>query len=348
MKPQLGTVYSISTIKGYVCKTFVDVMVSSDKNVTEYRILPGENKETAKGIFVEIIGTYDQPTELIDEQLMIDHLHKEKAFLVKSAPRNMPIAGFIGDIQASVPIAKDFIFVEHDIRCHFIELKLRCRRTESLLEEVIRKKEKMLPLSRFNHKMDWNDRDGLFSELLTSAPLKIHLEIHDRKITLSRHSICPKFKIQSVKGCYNCKNMARVIITARSVCMPGAAEVTFVNIPMSTKSVHLETSDKEIIITFVANVKCIQEKLCLSTSLHVQCEAFHQCLDEPYLELYHRNSTETFTDVKVEGMSFLGGLGMSWVNPLTGMISSVTLIIGGIIALYVMSFLFSMMKKSDK
>src|SRR5207253_1142084 len=172
---------------------------------------------------------------------------------------------------------------------------------------------------------------------------------NNRKITLNRHSICPKFKIQSIKGCYNCKTMARINIIARSVCMPGSAEVTFVNIPISTKKVMLETSDQEKSITFIANTKCIQEKLCLSTNLHIQCESFNHCLEEPYVELIGQNTSEKFSEVQVQGgMGFLSDLGMSWINPFSGIISSVTMIIGGIIALYVMSFMMSMFKKTEK
>ncbi|KAG1695593.1 hypothetical protein GQR58_006539 [Nymphon striatum] len=64
-------------------------------------------------------------------------------------------------------------------------------------------------------------------------------------------------------GYYACTYVATVTITAESTCLPGIVQVSFLSIPVSTRTLQLTTESTDYDIEFKNDVKCHKEKVCL-------------------------------------------------------------------------------------
>ena len=110
------------------------------------------------------------------------------------------------------------------------------------------------------------------------------------RISVHHSKICPQIlSVVSVNGCHSCQLAAKVTIRAKSLCSSGPVSVSFNDIPLSTRSVHLSTDVSDVTIHFVTSSSCHEERLCLFHNELRSCEPLSFCLDDPSISLTQRN-----------------------------------------------------------
>ena len=94
-----------------------------------------------------------------------------------------------------------------------------------------------------------NKNVELYSQLLTSSPLVVHLELQNYKVTLETVEVCPRLvKIVSYMGCYACATMTLIHFKALSTCLPSTATVSFRKIQKFTPGIILMQTEVEYAI----------------------------------------------------------------------------------------------------
>ena len=186
----------------------------------------------------------------------------------------------------------------------------------------------------------------LESTLLRSAPVVIHLRFKNMRISLHHTKICPQIvSVTSVTGCHSCQLAAKIIIRAKSVCSSGQASVSFNNIPLSTRSVHLNTDVSDVTIHFVTSTPCHEERLCLLHNELRSCEPISFCLDAPTIRLSQRNisSAQSIALLQSSGLfdSFISSTESFGSAVKTGLF----LVIGTLAVIFIFSSLLTLLRQ---
>ena len=194
------------------------------------------------------------------------------------------------------------------------------------------------------------DKDGqLYSKLLTSSPLVVHLDLQNFKVTLEIAEVCPRLiTIVSYQGCYACATMAVIRFKALSTCLPGTASVSFQKIQQYTPGIILMQTEVEYAIQISTEYKCISDSLCLASGIHKSCESIEFCLEEPVIKLYQGNVSSVFVKPdSVSGMELgFGGwlsnfFSFSWLGK-----GAIFAIIGVVILFPIISCAITFCKRS--
>lgn len=172
--------------------------------------------------------------------------------------------------------------MDNNVRTNFIH---------SYLEKMPELSTYRLPLIYGNHKF-YLKNSRLKSELISSAPLDIHLILENITVSLTTNNVCPILgEGITASGCYKCMKLAKLTFKARSACHEGMADIVFDSIMIHTAAVTLSTKFKEYEIDIKTEEKCIADKLCLIHRKVKSCQMFSYCFDDPIVTLQQYNVT---------------------------------------------------------
>ena len=290
---QYNQTYEVHRITGAICNPIIQVTEIINNTATEF--VTSSTSITKSGIKVTVLGNYDQPSIQILDSFVRNIDDPQEAYLARSSPQNQVVTGTLGDIQSPTPFSKEFIFPHDFVLCHSYEERISCDSQESYVHTLTKTKSHILPKVHGNHKFLVDQSGTLKSQLLQSSPAIVHMVIKNMSVTVRTIQVCPQITSNlGVQGCHSCSVPAKFKITAKSTCQDGRVDVSLVDIPLSTRSVYLSTTDAPITIEFKTAKPCHQETLCLVFNELRSCETFQFCLDDPELELFQRNiSTAT-------------------------------------------------------
>ena len=205
---------------------------------------------------MEVVGNYDQSEVILPKHLVTNVINNKDAYLDDSSDFRQPIRGKVGDVQASSAYARAFVFDDLMVQCQFYMLKMTCEKQDSYLNQLIQEKSRMLPMGISNHRVFLNKNGELKSQLITSTPVVVSLNLENLKVTLSTTKVCPKFeKIISHKGCHSCAQLATIVIEAYSTCLPGEVQVHIETLPISTRVIKLTTTPQKFEIQIKSSTK---------------------------------------------------------------------------------------------
>lgn len=282
--PNLQKSYEVSRVTGFTCAYHIAMEHSQNETISrftvrDHTVLPG-------GIEVKLLGAFDQPTMFITQKLVTRVDNPSEGYLVNACDKNSPRADAVGAIQANTSTTKDFLFADDMTKCEFFEDKLRCVETIQALEIMEQTQVGRLPISKEFHQMHLKN-GVLKSRLLASSAVKIHMQFSDYQISLQRETVCPLIEGDEyeVTGCYRCGIHSELTLRARSSCKEGLAAVTFETLQIYTKAVQLKTEFTQIVIKFLAEEECYEDKVCLTSITNIQCRKVSFCVDEPSIEL---------------------------------------------------------------
>lgn len=261
LKPEYEYAYEVRKLTSMSCQYRIKIQESFNNTVEELTV--SNTAITKNNIEVKVIGTYQQPTQILSNYLIVRVADKNEAYLEQASPHSRPMAGHIGDVEANASYTKSFIFDEKMITCNYYEERLMCRLQNSYLQQMIQSKVNALPLTIGNHHLKLGAQAELKSTTVVSSPLVVHLAFQDYRIYLETYTVCPKITgtIGTPKGCFACGKMATLHTTAYSSCLPGEVGISFQDISISTRVIHLTENEKEYVIEFKTDKKCHQEKL---------------------------------------------------------------------------------------
>ncbi|XP_042911055.2 uncharacterized protein [Parasteatoda tepidariorum] len=247
--PDLLNSYKVRKIIGHHC-TYT-IAVERARNMSTELLTLQPTAVTSDGIFLEILGSYNQPPLHLSDSLVLRVGDPSDAYLIQSSPQNHPTADMVGQVQANTRYTKDFIFDKDIVTCNFFESTLRCEKRPDGLQTMISTKENSLPLTRDMHLLAV-EKGVLKSNLLSSAPVRVQLHFKNYKISLEHNEICPKITSKDIKskGCYSCQILSKMYITALSNCQAGTVPVEFQVLQLHTQSLYLETEPREFNIQF--------------------------------------------------------------------------------------------------
>jgi len=139
----------------------------------------------------------------------------------------------------------------------------------------------------------------------TGAVLGIYQSSEELTFTRTINQICPRFSVKNASGCYNCSSGSSVLISARSVCMPGLVivSITEENPVLFTKSIALTNSLSDFVLQIATNQRQNKFTLTLAStidaiekvSLTVEFTAIE------YIEIQPPNNTENSNGTKDTG-----------------------------------------------
>ena len=200
-------------------------------------------------------------------------------------------------------------------RYHSNKRNIECQKINSYLGDMLmRKGPHELPFIEGNMFLTVDQKGELYSQLLTSAPLVVHLDLQNYKITLETAEVCPQLiQIVSYQGCYACATMAMIRFRALSTCLPGTSSVAFQKISQYTPGIVLLQTEVEYAIQISTEYKCVTDQLCLTAGKHRSCEAVEFCLDKPVIKLYQGNITSVQGQANYAPTPGLGGFG-DWLS----------------------------------
>lgn len=295
--PDLLHSYEVRTILGHHCTYTIEV--ERAQNGSKELLTLQTTAQTADGIHIEILGSYNQPPLHITDSLVLRVGDPSEAYLVQTSPHGRPIAGLVGHIQSNSSYTKNFIFDRDMVRCDFFETTLRCETATDGLTAMTRTKDRALPLTRDLHLLTI-DKGILKSRLLSTAPVRLQLTFKNFQIFIQNHDVCPKITSSDIrtKGCYSCQILATMVLTAVSNCHAGTVAVEFQILRLFTQTLFLGTEPKEFTIQFIAEQQCYDEKLCLVSRHMKHCHVFSFCLNEPSVNLIQLNTTYTRSFIK--------------------------------------------------
>lgn len=306
--PDLENSFEVSEITGHFCRYNLAVEHTDNGTVTHMTIR--ETEYTPTGIRLTILGAFNQPDVHITESLVKSVSRPSEAYLVQTSDVSNPKVGSIGEVQANSSYTKEFIFDKAMTSCDWYESQIRCSTSHNALTEMVRSKEKAIPITKSLHLFRM-DKGKLKSDLLISSAVRLQLQFTDYSVTVQRKTVCPKISAASITtlGCYDCGLLARISFRGQSTCEIGIAEVKFATIDIHTKVVQLDTEEAELTIRFLATKKCFQEKLCLQAGNMIQCTKIDFCLEEPsvHLKMLGMNFTNAQSSV-------IGGSLFNWTH----------------------------------
>ena len=342
--PQYNTTYRVDKITGHTCLPTITVSEAIGNKLVNTTVQ--EHMTTKSGIQVNVIGTFDQPITL-PSPFLVQNIHNRKDSHIESAsPRSQPTPGQLGDIQTTQPLSTTFIYNPNMVQCTNYETTTHCHIPQSYINILQQQKPNILPRAIHNHHFYLNTDGTLESTLLRSAPVVVHLRFNNMRISLRHTKICPQIiSVQSVTGCYSCNLAAKIIIRAKSLCSSGSASVSFNDIPLSTRSVHLSTDVSDVTIHFVTSTSCHEERLCLYHNELRSCEPISFCLDAPTISLSQRNisSAQSIALLQSSGLfdSFISSTESLGSTIKTGFL----LVIGSLAAIFIFSLLLTLLKR---
>lgn len=290
--PELLHSYEVRTILGHQC-TYT-VAVERSFNNTKELLTFQSTAQTSDGIHLDILGSYNQAPLHFSDSLIIRVGNPSEAYLAQTSPHNRPIAGMVGQVQANTSFTKDFIFDKEIVRCDFFETTLRCQTTSDDLAAIIKDKDRALPLSRDLHLLTI-EKGIMKSKLLSTAPVRLQLSFKNYQISLETNDVCPKITTNEIttKGCYSCQILGEMTFKALSSCQAGRVSVEFQILQVFTRTVLLDTEPKDIVIQFLAEFQCYDEKICLVSRTMKSCHKLSFCLNEPSINLRQLNTSYT-------------------------------------------------------
>ena len=301
---------------------------------------------TQYGIDINVIGTFDQPITL-PSPFLVQNIHNVKDSHIESASRkSQPTPGQLGDIQTAEPMSTNFIFNPFMVQCNNYETTINCDVIYRRATSIFFKKQKpnILPRAVHNHHFYLAPDGTLESTLLQSAPVVIHLKFKNMRISVHHTKICPQIiSVTSVTGCHSWQLAAKIVLRAKSLCSSGPASVSFNDLPLSTRSVHLSTDVSDVTIHFVTSSPCHEERVCLSYNELRSCEPISFCLDDPTIRLTQRN----VSSARSVALLHSSGLFDSFVSPVQYLGSVIKtglyLLLGCLAAFFFLSLLITLL-----
>lgn len=286
--PKYNTTYRVDKITGHTCRPSITISEAIQNRFVNTTVV--DQTVTQSGIQVNVLGTFDQPITLPSPYL-VQNIHDQKDSHIESAsPKSQPTPGQLGDIQTAEPLSTNFVFNPLMVDCNNYQTTVRCHIPQSYINILQQQRPNILPRAVHNHHFYLSSDGTLESTLLRSAPVVIHLRFQNMRISVKHTKICPRIEsIVSVTGCHSCQLAAKIILKAQSLCSSGQASVSFNDIPLSTRSVHLSTDVSEVTIHFITSNPCHEERLCLFYNELKSCEPLTFCLDAPAISLTQRN-----------------------------------------------------------
>ena len=104
------------------------------------------------------------------------------------------------------------------VDCDNYETTLHCHLPQSYISILQTQKPHILPRVVHNHHLFVNAEGVLESKLLQSAPVAIHLQFEDMRLSISQTRICLAIEsVVSIDGCHSCSLAAKIVLRAKSV-----------------------------------------------------------------------------------------------------------------------------------
>jgi hypothetical protein len=185
-----------------------------------------------------ITGLSVQPVETFTEQNFIRDIDGDY-YLYPTSKQNVPVAGSIGDIQASYANS----FLNPDVRAFLkapnIATPVPSGKYDVYSFQPSGVKQHITSLKKFPMVLNgnlWNTANGVaYSNLTTPGGLTFALLTNKPlSLTYKPTVVCPVASLTSASGCFLCSNGSIIGITARSSCDEG-----FVDIRANSKDVIL-------------------------------------------------------------------------------------------------------------
>ena len=261
--PQYNTTYRVDKVTGHTCRPSITVSEAIQNKLVNTTVI--DHMITQSGIDINVIGTFDQPITL-PSPFLVQNIHNVKDSHIESAsPKSQPTPGQLGDIQAAEPMSTNFVFNPFMVQCNNYETTINCHIPQSYINILQKQKPNILPRAVHNHHFYLAPDGTLESTLLQSAHVVIHLKFKNIRISVHHTKLCPQIiSVTSVTGCHSCQLAAKIVLRAKSLCSSGPASVSFNDLPLSTRSVHLSTDVSDVTIHFVTSSPCHEERVCLS------------------------------------------------------------------------------------
>jgi len=221
-------------------------------------------------------------------------------YLKEASPVGGPIAGAIGDIQSTSPqklmsgnpnaftFDRNIVTLNHREKSD--DYTFRTPGCEQLDDAS------KLPLSYAGETWYFSENGFISSDLKTAGALLGTFEINgEMKFSRTVNEVCPKIQSTTQSGCFNCSAGSTIIVNARSVCMPGLAQVSLEaasNVILLTPSIALTNSWKEFVISIQTNKAANDFTLVLqSGSNRVTQNIVFTAI--PYVEINQPNNTDS-------------------------------------------------------
>lgn len=220
-------------------------------------------------------------------------------WLKEASPVGGPIAGSIGDIQSSSPqklmsanpnaftFDRNIVTLSHRERSDDYTFKTPgCTQLDDSSK---------LPLSYSGETWYMSSNGYISSDLKSAGALLGTFEISgELKFSRTVNEVCPRIQSTTQSGCYNCSAGSTIILSARSVCMSGIAQVSIRNsqsVILLTPSIALTNSWKDFVISIQTNVAVNNFDLMIqSGSNNVSTTISFVAI--PYVEITQPNNTD--------------------------------------------------------
>ena len=201
---------------------------------------------------VEVVGNYDISEDCLPKNVISNANNIQETYLEDAVDFRQSLNG--KDVQGSSAYARTFIFDNLSVQANFICLKWHVPNKIHIWLKWFRKNPRCYLweyLTIINHKPG-----ELKSDLLTSAPVVLTLNIENLKVSLQTTKVYSTFEKISHKGCHSCAQLATIAIEAYSTCLPGEVQVHIQTLPVSTRVISLTTTPQkyEIQIKVTLNV----------------------------------------------------------------------------------------------
>ena len=232
------------------------------------------------------------------------------------------------------------------VDCDNYESTLHCHLPQSYISTLQNQRPNILPRVVHNHHLFVNSEGVLESKLLQSAPVSIHLQFKDMRLSVSQSRICSVIEsVESIEGCHSCSLAAKVVLRAKSICKSGSVSVSFNAIPMSSRDITLSTDSSLVDIQFLTSQRCHKERVCLYHNEIKSCEPVSFCLDDPVLSLTQRNMTGSSTTALVHSSGLFDQLSMTTLSIGASIKKYVIWFLAILACIFTLSFLVTLLKR---